>query len=216
LSDPSSKLANYTVITSYGMLTVNRAPLTITASNASKTYGQTLIFAGTEFTTSGLKNSDMVTSVTLTSTGAIATATVTGSPYNIVASAAVGTGLGNYTISYTVGHLTVSRANPSFSNLSSPAITRGNNSTATVSGHVGAGTTNAVGSVVITITNATNNVVTSKMVALDASGNLATTFTRNWTAGTYTIRYHYAGNGNFNATGSPPLNPDGSSILVVS
>ena len=48
----------------------------------------------------GLVNGDTVDSVTLTSAGAAATAAVAGSPYDIVASAAVGTGLGNYDIAY--------------------------------------------------------------------------------------------------------------------
>ena len=55
-----------------------------------------MTFAGTEFTASGLVNGDTVTSVTLTSAGSAATATVAGSPYTIVPSAAVGTGLANY------------------------------------------------------------------------------------------------------------------------
>ena len=93
-----------------GTLTVSPAALTITANSTSKTYGQTVTFAGTEFTTSGLVNGDTVTSVTLTSAGAAATATVAGSPYAIVPSAAVGTGLGNYTISYVNGTLTVNPA----------------------------------------------------------------------------------------------------------
>ena len=37
------------------------------------------------------------------------TATVAGSPYSIVPSAATGTGLGNYSISYTNGVLTVTK-----------------------------------------------------------------------------------------------------------
>jgi gliding motility-associated-like protein len=100
-------LTNYTISYVPGILTVNQKALTITANNLVKTYGQTLTFAGTEFTTSGLVNTDAVTSVTLTSTGAAAAATVAGSPYPIVASAAVGTGLSNYTIGYVDGSLTV-------------------------------------------------------------------------------------------------------------
>ncbi len=69
-----------------------------------------MTFRGTEFTTSGLVNSDTVTSVTLTSPGAAATAAVAGSPYSIIPSAAVGTGLGNYNISYVDGSLTVNKA----------------------------------------------------------------------------------------------------------
>ena len=44
------------------------------------------------------------------STGAVATAVVAGSPYAITASAAVGTGLANYTITYANGSLTVNPA----------------------------------------------------------------------------------------------------------
>jgi hypothetical protein len=82
--------------------TVAPKGLDITANNRTKTYGDTVTFAGTEFTTGAgqLVNGDTVTSVTLTSAGAAATATVGGSPYAITPSAAVGTGLGNYTISY--------------------------------------------------------------------------------------------------------------------
>ena len=57
-----------------------------------------------------LLNSDTVTSVTLPSAGAAATATVAGSPYPVVPSAAVGAGLGNYTISYANGKLTVKQS----------------------------------------------------------------------------------------------------------
>jgi YDG domain/Bacterial Ig-like domain (group 3)/MBG domain (YGX type) len=87
--------------------TVNTAALTITANSTSKTYGNTLTFAGTEFTDSGLVNGDTVNSVTLTSAGAPASVQVTGSPYPIIPSAAVGSGLSNYTITYVNGTLTV-------------------------------------------------------------------------------------------------------------
>src|SRR5215472_4876639 len=89
--------------------TATKAALTITANDQSKTYGQTVTFAGTEFNASGLKFNDTVTSVSLTSTGAAATATVAGSPYAIVPSAAVGNGLSNYNITYNNGLLTVAK-----------------------------------------------------------------------------------------------------------
>src|SRR5438093_1565525 len=102
---------NYTIKYVDGKLTVNPAPLTITANDATKTYGDTVTFTGAEFTTSGLVNNDAVSSVTLTSAGATATAAVAGSPYAITPSAAVGTGLTNYTITYKDGKLTVNRRN---------------------------------------------------------------------------------------------------------
>jgi hypothetical protein len=99
-------LSNYTIIYSNGTLNVNPAPLTITAKNQTKTYGSAFTFAGTEFTVTGLLNTDAVSTVTLTSAGAAAGATV--GAYPIVPSAAVGSGLGNYTITYaTTGTLTV-------------------------------------------------------------------------------------------------------------
>ena len=98
-------LDNYTISYVDGKLTVDPKVLTITASDRTKTYGDTVTFAGTAFTPSGLVNSDTVNSVGLSSTGAVATATV--GDYAIVASAAQGTGLDNYTISYVDGKLTV-------------------------------------------------------------------------------------------------------------
>jgi hypothetical protein len=104
--------SNYTVALAANPPTfaVTKATLTITANSTSKTYGQSLAFAGTEFTVSGLVNGDTVSGVTLTSAGAAANAGVAGSPYAIVASSAVGSGLVNYTISYINGSLTVSPA----------------------------------------------------------------------------------------------------------
>lgn len=82
-------------------------PLTVTASNVSKVYGQTPALTG--FTTSTLANSETVGSVTQTSTGQAAAATVAGGPYPIVASHATGGTFtpSNYTISYVNGALTV-------------------------------------------------------------------------------------------------------------
>ncbi len=101
---------DYTKATNTVNLVVSQAPLTVTANNKTKTYGQTVTFAGTEFTTSGLVNGNTVTGVTLTSSGTGATASVGSSPYSIVPSAAVGSGLANYTITYANGSLTVGAA----------------------------------------------------------------------------------------------------------
>jgi hypothetical protein len=91
--------------------TITPAPLTITANSTSKTYGNTVTFAGTEFTTGAgqLKNGETVGSVTLASLGAPATASVNGNPYDITASAAAGGtfNVNNYNIGYVNGALTV-------------------------------------------------------------------------------------------------------------
>src|SRR5207302_7039309 len=61
-------------------LDVTPAPVTVTANNATKVYGNTVTFAGTEFVATGLLNGDTIGSVTLTSAGAAATAGVRRSP----------------------------------------------------------------------------------------------------------------------------------------
>ena len=105
-----SGLSNYTITYVNGTLTVSPAPLTITANDATKTYGQTATFAATAFTETGLvtANGDTITGVTETSTGAPVSAQV--GTYPIVPSAATGNRLSNYTITYDSGTLTVNPA----------------------------------------------------------------------------------------------------------
>jgi len=105
-----SGLGNYTITYVNGKLTVNKADLSITANDATKTYGDTANLGSTAFGTSGLKNNDSVSGVTLASAGAAATANASTTPYAITASDATGTGLGNYNITYHNGALTVGKA----------------------------------------------------------------------------------------------------------
>jgi autotransporter-associated beta strand protein len=101
---------NYVVLATNSTLTIGVKVASVTANSTSKIYGQTVTFAGTEFTTGGLVGGDAVTSVALTSAGAVNTAAV--NTYPITASAAVGTGLGNYDLSYVDGTLTVTAGTP--------------------------------------------------------------------------------------------------------
>jgi len=86
-------------------LTVVPKALTITANDTNKVYGETIVFTGSELTSEGLTNADVVSSVSLSSAGAGAAAEV--GVYAITATNAVGSGLGNYAISYVPGTLTV-------------------------------------------------------------------------------------------------------------
>jgi hypothetical protein len=108
-----SGLRNYTIDYLNGTLTVNPALLIIAPNYDSKIYGTLYTFSGTDFTETGLitANGDSVTNVTETSTGTPASMPV--DTYLIVASAATGSGLSNYTIDYDNGILTV---NPATSN----------------------------------------------------------------------------------------------------
>ncbi|WP_298270670.1 GLUG motif-containing protein [Geobacter sp.] len=91
-------------------LTITPAALTVTASDATKTYGQTPTLSA--FTSSGLQNGETIGSVTLASAGTTATAGVSATPYVISASGASdGTfDANNYTITYNSGALTVTPA----------------------------------------------------------------------------------------------------------
>ena len=103
--------SNYSIgYVNSGALTVNPAGLTVTASNATKTYGQTPTLSA--FTTAGLVNGETIGSVTETSPGTAATASVAGSPYAITPSSATGGTFtpSNYTIGYVNGALTVNPA----------------------------------------------------------------------------------------------------------
>jgi autotransporter-associated beta strand protein len=97
--------ANYNLNYTGANLTITPAALSITASNLTKSFGQTFVFAGTEFFASGLQFSDSITSVLLSSAGAASNAPA--GSYPIVPSTAVGIGLTNYNIGYYIGALTV-------------------------------------------------------------------------------------------------------------
>jgi prolyl-tRNA editing enzyme YbaK/EbsC (Cys-tRNA(Pro) deacylase) len=138
-------LTNYNITYNNGVLTVGQANLSITAGNQSKPYGAALVLGTTNFTASGLLNSDTVSGVTLTSSGSGSTATV--GAYSIVPGAATGTGLANYSIAYNSGTLTVNNATPIIAGAPTPsAITYGQ--TLAASTLSGGTVTNAAGATV--------------------------------------------------------------------
>jgi len=181
-------LSNYNISYTDGTLTVTPAVLTITASNANKVYSTVANLGSTAFTATGLINGNTVTAVSLSSTGSPASANV--GTYPIVASAAVGTGLSNYSISYTDGTLTVTQAalvitanNTSkvygiVANLGSTAFT----ATGLVNGNtVTAVTLSSAGS------PATANVGTYNIVPSGATGTGLSNYNISYTDGTLTV-----------------------------
>jgi hypothetical protein len=187
-----SGLGNYTISYVNGSLAVNPASLTITANNESKTYGTTSTLAG--YTTNGLVNSDSVTSVTLTSPGDLATATVAGGPYAITPSAAVGSGLGNYTISYMNGSLAVNPASLTIT-ASNQTTTYGNTNLGT-SAFTSSGLQN--GETIGAVTLSTN-------ASISTSGN--------YNAGTWSITPSAATGGTFSA-GNYTIKYDSGTLTI--
>jgi VCBS repeat-containing protein len=89
---------------------ITPAGLTIMADDQTKVSGVDFVFSGTEFSATGLVSGDTVDSVTLTSAGVPAAAAPGAYPIDV--SAAVGTGLANYTIGYVRGTMTVGNTAP--------------------------------------------------------------------------------------------------------
>ena len=103
-----SNQQGYIISYAPGTLTTHPAALTVTASDASKTYGQTASLIS--FGSSGLQNGETIGSVTLASLGA--TAAANAGTYPILPGAASGGSFNpaNYTIAYAPGTLTVDPA----------------------------------------------------------------------------------------------------------
>ena len=181
---------NYLVSPTNGVLTINQAGLTLTASNQAKVYGQTLTFSGTEFGVSGLLNGDSVSSASLSSVGSVATAAVAGSPYSIVISNAVGNGLTNYTISYVNGLLTVGPAQLGVSANNTNRVYGATNPVFTVSynGFVNGDGLNVLsGSPVLTTSAVTNSPVGNYVITNSLGSLVATNYLVSLTNGVLTI-----------------------------
>ena len=153
--------ANYNVTYAPYNGTVSTAPLTVTATGPSKTYG-TVLTAGpstANFTASATQNGETVTSVTLTPNAAgLSATTAAGAAYVVTPSAATG-GNGflaaNYNITYTPYNGTVSQA------ALTPTVTLNN---MVYNGTTGPTTIN---------TRSLSGIVGSDDVSLGTSGNVA-------------------------------------------
>ncbi|HEY9002984.1 MAG TPA: MBG domain-containing protein [Mucilaginibacter sp.] len=180
---------------------ITQAPLTITANNQSKQYGQTFTFAGTEFTFVNVNNtanpgalyaSDNITGVTFTSAGSAANAGVAGSPYSIVPSAAAGSGISNYNITYVNGSLTISTIPLTITanvvKNYGTALTNGDPSTGFTSSGLANGETIGNVSMAYTQGAAANDPVSGSPYVNAATPSSATGGT--FTASNYTITYN--------------------------
>jgi len=105
--------ANYASASNTTAFTIAQAPLTITANSQVKGFNTTLALGTTQFTTSGtLYGTDAVTGVTLTNnltstTSSPATDAIGTYSGDIIPSAASGSGLSNYNITYSNGTLII-------------------------------------------------------------------------------------------------------------
>jgi hypothetical protein len=109
---------NYTISFTGNNFEIMRKSLNITASDMTKTFGQTLVLGAeqTNFTSSGLVNGETVGSVTITATGGTQADDAVG-VYTLTPSQATGGtfSLNNYTTIYNSGTLTVRAGESTFS-----------------------------------------------------------------------------------------------------
>jgi mucin-19 len=123
LTQPAGVVANIT-----------QKALTITASNVNSVYGSTTGLGSNGFSQTGLLSGDAISAVTLLYSGSAAIpATVNAGTYNgvINASAATGTGLANYAISYVAGNLIVGKATLTATPVAQSAVYNGSTLNAT-------------------------------------------------------------------------------------
>ena len=92
--------STYLPTTQAEQFTVYQAPLTLAADYEIKVVGQTFMFTGAQYTSSGLQNGDAIDSITLASAGASASAGI--GSYPITISNATGSNFNpaNYAITY--------------------------------------------------------------------------------------------------------------------
>jgi uncharacterized protein (TIGR02597 family) len=128
LSDPNSRLGNYTVLSTNGTLTITAASLSVTANNASRAWGApnpTL-----DGTIAGLQNNDNVSANYST----IATTNSNVGSYSITLTLAdPSSKLSNYVVTTNNGTLTVFDSTPTISAVSDQFVSVGNTVGFTVS-----------------------------------------------------------------------------------
>ncbi|WPU97007.1 MBG domain-containing protein [Mucilaginibacter sabulilitoris] len=182
--------ANYAIVYKPGILTVTPAALTITANNATKTYGS--VNPALSVSYNGFVGTDNASSLTTEPT--IATTAVANSPVNTYPVTASGAVSSNYTIAYKPGILTVTPVALTITannktKLYGQILTGGTGLTAFTS--TGLVNSETIGSVTITYgtgaaANAAVNTYTGSVVASAATGG-------SFTSGNYKITY-VAGN----------------------
>ena len=180
--------SNYAISYVAGAVTVNKAPLTITASNGSMTYGS----APPSITPlySGFKNGDSASSLSTPptcSTTATSSSPASGSPYPSSCTGAVSS---NYAISYVNGAVTVNKA-PLTITASNIDVTYGGtvpNVVAGYSGFVnGQGPANLTTPPTCTTTATGASPVAGSPYATSCSGAVASNYSLVYVAGSATI-----------------------------
>jgi hypothetical protein len=185
--------SNYTLQYVAGQLGVTAAPLTVTANNATRLFGQ----VNPAFSASygGFVNGDSPASLvgTLSFTTTANQSSAPGS-YAIVPA---GVSSSDYAITFAPGVLTIAstQAGPTFSNLSAPTVVLGQQHTS-LGGKIAAGSAIPTGFVTITIKSNSTRQSWSFVASIDRkTGEFSVSVrTSSLRVGSYAVTYSYAGN----------------------
>jgi hypothetical protein len=192
--------SNYTITYAAGTLTVSTATLTVTAVSTAKVFGDPLPVFSVTYAGFVLGENPSVLGGTLVFSTAATAASPMGS-YPVTPGGLTST---NYAIGFVAGTLTVTKATPVFSNLSSPTIVAGSTIPA-LGGKIGYLGFFPTGSVSVTV-----NGLTAAAPISAADGSFAASFGATLASGSYTITYSYPGDSNFNpASASTALHVGG-------
>ncbi len=191
---------NYTTATASVSLVVNKAVLTVTATDASRIYGA----ANPAFTSTitGFVNGESQGSVVTGAPSLTTTATTASAPGTYPITAALGTlAATNYTFTFVNGTFTVNKGTPGSDGLAAVTVSLSPNpsnygGSVTFTATVPAGATG-------TVTFEDNGVAISG--ALPISGSTATFATSTLVAGTHPIIAVYSGDTNYNGATSSVL-----------
>ena len=189
LIDPTAKLGNYTVTSINGTLIVNRAPLTVAAANAARTFGAAN--PALTGTITGIKNADNITATYATT--AIASSPV--GTYPIIPTLVDPTAkLGNYIVTRTNGVLTVNKAPLTITAVNKTKVLHAANPafTATYSGFV-LGQTPASLTGTLTCTTTSTTLTPVGNFPITCSGQTSTNYAITFVAGNLSVLYASGG-----------------------
>ena len=206
LSDPDSKLGNYTITLNNGTLTVTPASLLVTANNKTRGFGENN--PALDGTITGIQNGDDITATYSTT----ATAASPVGTYPIAPTLSDPTNkLGNYDVTINDGTLTITEAlltitadnKTKLLNAANPTFT------ASFSGFVnGDGPGSLGGQLICTTTAATNSPVGP--YPINCTGLTSSNYAIQYVTGTLSVLYAPAGA--CGHTMLPPIDPTGGSV----
>ena len=206
---------NYFITYIPGTLTIAPAPLTVTAGNVNKIFGNSLTAGtgSTAFTSVGLQNSETIGSVTTTYGTGAASGAIAGT-YNgsvIINSAIDGTfASGDYNISYIPGNIIVTASStPAISSMGTFAALSSTYGTASPSTTFNVSGINMVSGILVTAPGgfevSTDKITFGGTVTAGAAGTIASTPVYVRLAATDAAN-NYSGNIVLSSTGAPDLN----------